>query len=126
MENNKYVVENDLDIMKAGFSGKTPYELERDAILKELAQYSEKGTAGTFLICALFGYWGLHCYLNGKVLRGVLYTCTLGGCFLLWLSDCGKILSGKFTDQNGKYINSAKVTQLNYQLMALDNKYANQ
>lgn len=121
-EENKYIVEPDNKISQAGFLLKSKFDLQKEEIQKELEKYSYKSTAGTFLL-SIFPIMGLHRLTNGKILTGLLFACTAGGAFLWWLYDVLLISSGKFTDQNGKYINTSKVTELSMLLRTMDGHY---
>lgn len=124
---DKYVVEDDEQIIcEAGFENKSNYDKEREAILAELDKYSHKSMISTVVLCLLFGHVGFHRLFNGKIWTGLLYMFTLGLCGVGWLYDFIKIIAGKFTDRDGRYINDSKVIKLNMQLAQLDNKYADE
>ena len=107
MDVNKYVVEDDSQVLNAGYRGETRYERERQKILDELNQYSPKTTFSQILIWLLGGTWGLHYFTNGKAAMGVLYLFTFGLFGIGWIIDLFRIASGQFTDANGKKIGSS-------------------
>jgi TM2 domain-containing membrane protein YozV len=56
------------------------------------------------LLCHFLGWFGIHRFYTGKTLSGILMLLTLG-CLGLWvLIDMGLIITGKFTDKEGKRI----------------------
>jgi TM2 domain-containing membrane protein YozV len=56
------------------------------------------------LLCHFLGWFGIHRFYTGKTLSGVLMLLTLG-CGGIWvLIDMGLIITGKFTDKEGKRI----------------------
>ena len=65
---------------------------------------SEKDWMVTFLLCLFCGGIGVHRYYVGKIGTGILYTLTLSLFGIGYLIDLIKIVSGKFTDKDGKYI----------------------
>ena len=49
-----------------------------------------------FIICLLFGYLGIHRFLDDKKFTGLIWLCT-GGCFVIgWIVDCIRIWKGDF------------------------------
>ncbi len=122
---NKYIIEDDNEIMNAGFSGESKYDITRREIQEELNKYSHKTMIGTFLLCFFFGLSGFHHFFNGRILRGFLYFFTVGLFGIGWLYDLIKIICGKFKDSSGRYINESKVIKLKMQLNQLDSMYAN-
>lgn len=65
---------------------------------------SEKDWMITLLLCLFGGGIGIHRYYVGKVGTGILYTLTLGLFGIGCLVDLIKIITGKFTDKDGNYI----------------------
>ena len=56
------------------------------------------------LLCHFLGWFGIHRFYTGKTLSGVLMLLTLG-CGGVWvLIDMGLIITGRFTDKEGKRI----------------------
>ncbi len=67
---------------------------------------SEKKILPTFLLCFLFGIFGLHRFYVGKIGTGILHLLTLG-CLGLWtLVDLIVIIVGAFTDKSGRKLKS--------------------
>ena len=57
-----------------------------------------------FLICLLFGCFGAHRFMTGKIGSAVLFLLT-GGIFGIgWFVDVIRVLMGKFTDADGNKI----------------------
>jgi len=65
---------------------------------------SEKRKLPAFLLCLVFGIFGLHRFYVGKVATGLIQLFTVGGCVVWWLIDLLVILLGGFTDKEGKLI----------------------
>ena len=56
------------------------------------------------LLCHFLGWFGIHRFYTGKTVSGILMLLTLG-CGGIWvLIDMGLIITGKFTDKEGKRI----------------------
>lgn len=55
-----------------------------------------------FLLCVFFGYLGAHRYYAGKIGTGILMLVTAGGLGIWVLIDLILLLSGSFTDIDGK------------------------
>lgn len=63
----------------------------------------KKGTVA-LLLCFFLGTIGVHRYYVGKIGSGIAQTLTLGG-FGIWaLVDFIMIVTGKFTDANGRTV----------------------
>ena len=65
---------------------------------------SQKDWTITLVLCLLGGGIGAHRYYVGKVGTGILYTLTVGLFGIGYLVDLVKIITGKFTDKDGKYV----------------------
>ena len=125
MEPNKYQVPDD-GLKQAGFQNQSEYDLERQKLLRELAQYSP-WSSRNYIYSLIFSslFFGLHRFRTGKYLTGLLYAFTGGG-FCIWtVLDIISIASGKWTDKNGLRLDPSKVIYLEGQLDALKSKYAN-
>ena len=57
-----------------------------------------------FLLCFLFGYVGVHRFYAGKTVSGILMVATLGGLGFWYIIDLILLLSGNFTDSDGRVI----------------------
>ena len=63
---------------------------------------SERLLLPAFLLCIFFGYLGAHRFYAGKIGTGILMLLTVGG-FGIWVVvDLILLLSGSFTDMEGK------------------------
>ena len=63
---------------------------------------SEKRVLPALLLCFFFGVFGVHRFYVGKKGTGLLQLLTLGGCGIWQLIDLIMILTGKFTDAQGR------------------------
>lgn len=124
MDVNKYVVEDDSQVLNAGYRGESRYERERQKILDELDQYSPKTTFSQIFIWLIGGTWGLHYFTNGKAAMGILYLFTFGLFGIGWIVDLFRIATGQFTDANGKKIHTPEVVRLQAKLNEFDRTYA--
>jgi hypothetical protein len=87
------------------------------------AHISNEKKLTLFLLCWLFGLFGVHRFYTGKYLSGCVYllALALAGLFLMskseilpiipicllflwWIVDFMRIIMGKFTDKEGKQI----------------------
>ncbi len=65
---------------------------------------SSKDWTTTLLLCIFLGFLGVHHFYVGKTGMGILWLFT-GGCFGIgWIIDIIQIVSGNFTDVQGKKI----------------------
>ena len=75
-------------------------------------RYSDSGTVRannnqwliTFLLCWLFGVFGVHRFYNGKIGTGILMLITIGGLGIWWMVDFIIIIVGRFKDNEGNII----------------------
>lgn len=56
----------------------------------------------TLILCLIAGTLGVHNFYVGKTKNGILQLVTAGGCGLWTLYDLYTILTGKFTDAEGR------------------------
>ncbi|MCZ6514078.1 MAG: TM2 domain-containing protein [Nitrospinae bacterium] len=69
-------------------------------------QVSDKGYVPAILICLFLGGLGIHRFWVGKIGTGILMMLTLGGIGIWSLIDLIMIITGKFTDKEGRVIKS--------------------
>lgn len=69
-------------------------------------QVSPKGYVPAILICLFLGGLGIHRFWAGKIGTGVLQLVTFGGLGIWALIDLIMIITGKFTDGEGRLIKS--------------------
>ena len=67
---------------------------------------SEKDWLVTLLLCLFLGGLGAHRFYVGKIGSGVAQLLTCGGCGIWCIVDLIMIITGKFTDSEGKTIES--------------------
>jgi hypothetical protein len=56
----------------------------------------------TLLLCVFGGYFGAHRFYTGHYLFGAIQLFTCGGFYVWWLIDVIFILTGKYTDAQGR------------------------
>ena len=65
---------------------------------------SDKKILIVFLLCFFIGSLGIHRFYVGKTGTGIAMIFTLGGCGIWALIDLIMIVTGNFTDSEGKKI----------------------
>jgi TM2 domain-containing membrane protein YozV len=61
----------------------------------------------TLLLCFFLGVFGIHRFYTGHILIGVIQLLTLGGCGIWVLVDFIMILTGAYTDAEGRPLHRA-------------------
>ena len=77
-------------------------------MVKNMENKSEKDWLVTLLLCIFVGGIGIHRFYAGKIGTGILQLLTAGGCGIWTLVDLIMIITGKFTDSEGKAIVNEK------------------
>ncbi len=62
----------------------------------------QKSYMTTLLLCLFAGTIGVHRFYVGKIGSGVAQLLTLGGCGIWTMIDLIMIITGKFTDAQGR------------------------
>lgn len=67
-------------------------------------QISPEKKLTIILLCHFLGWFGVHRFYTGRTFSGVLMLLTLGGAGIWILIDMGLIITGRFTDREGRPI----------------------
>jgi TM2 domain-containing membrane protein YozV len=67
-----------------------------------MANDEQKPWMMTLILCLVAGTLGVHRFYVGKTGSGVAMLLTVGGCGIWWLIDLIMIVTGKFTDGQGR------------------------
>ena len=65
---------------------------------------SDKKLLPTFILCFLFGVFGAHRFFVGKIGTGLLMLFTIGGLGIWYIIDLIIVITGSFTDKQGRKI----------------------
>lgn len=80
-----------------------PYCKSISDIQSEIISH-KKSKSVAFILCLIFGIFGVHRFYVGKKLSGVLYLCTLGLLGIGWVLDLILITSNRFRDVNYQFL----------------------
>jgi len=96
------------ELKKQGALTEDEFNREKAKLLEKVSPSnipSEKNSTDSFwkiyIIAILFGLFGVHRFMTGKIKTGFLQLITLGGFGIWTFIDLIKILLGKFNDKNG-------------------------
>jgi TM2 domain-containing membrane protein YozV len=67
-------------------------------------QISPEKKLTIILLCHFLGWFGVHRFYTGRTFSGILMLLTLGGAGIWILIDMGLIITGRFTDREGRPI----------------------
>ena len=70
----------------------------------ELDVASPRSRLVALLLCFFLGVFGAHRFYVGKIGTGILMLITFGGFGIWWLVDLILMLTGAFTDSEGKKV----------------------
>ena len=87
---NKVYNKTTVDVRPDSFKSST------SKTVTENTQFHSKPTTVEMIATIFFGYLGIHKFMNGEIMKGVLYFATLGGFGLLWVYDAYKVLNRFF------------------------------
>lgn len=62
----------------------------------------QKDWLTTFLLCLLAGTLGIHRFYTGHTAIGIVQLLTAGGCGIWWVIDLITIITGSYTDAQGR------------------------
>lgn len=85
---------------------------QADTLLKKLEASNFVGDANTndksgllvLVVCILLGYLGIHRFMTGHIIIGLIQLLTGGGFGLWWLFDIIMIVTGNYKDYEGNII----------------------
>ena len=69
-----------------------------------VSRRSSKSKTTAFVLCLLFGYFGVHHFYAGNSGKGLVYLFTMGLFGIGWLIDLYLILTNQFKDNHGRVI----------------------
>ena len=76
-----------------------------------MSDYSIKAYTPTLWLTIALGIFGIHRFYVGKMGTGILYFLSAGFFGIGWIIDIFQVLTGNFTDKQGKFIRPNKNTR---------------
>jgi TM2 domain-containing membrane protein YozV len=77
-------------------------------------QGQRKNWSTAVFLCYFLGLWGAHRFYTGKTGTALLQLFTLGGLGIWWAVDLIMIISGSFTDKDGRGLSSPTYPHIMY------------
>jgi len=74
------------------------------AVSKNIEEVSPTNAWLLLIVCLFIGVFGIHRFMTGQVLWGIIYLFTFGFFGIGWLMDCALILFGAYRDSEDRRV----------------------